>query len=132
MALKPTLEGMEKAVSEVMEPGEELKTVGWAWEKGLRYCYVALTNKRLITLKLSMLYRVKDSEGVPLADLEGCSIYEGCRYAPPDSRLLSRMAETPLYVKTRKGIKRCFRFSEVLGLDNRSVPVQIMEAVKPG
>ncbi len=132
MALKPTLEGMKKAVSEFLEPGEVLKTVGWAREKGLKYWYIALTDRRLIALRLSLLYKVRQEEDVPLDDLEGCSIYEGCEYAPPDPGLLSRMAETPLYLKTREGLKRSFHFAEVLGFDNRHVPVAIMEALKLG
>ena len=132
MPLKPTVEGMEKAVSEFLEPGEELKIVGWAWERGMRYYYIALTDMRLITLKLTLLYKVKVKEDLPLTDLENCSICETDLSSPPDPKLLSRIAETPLYVKTRDGMLRCFRFGEVLGFDNRHVPLDIIDALELG
>jgi len=62
----------------------------------------------------------------------GCSIYDGFKYAPPDIKLISSMAETTLYVKTKGGKKREFRFPNILGLDNKQVPVEIMEALKLG
>ncbi|MHB8896301.1 MAG: hypothetical protein ACYC99_14140 [Candidatus Geothermincolia bacterium] len=130
MAFKPTMEGMKEAVSQFLEQGEELLTVGWASEKGVKYFYVALTDRRLIIVRLSTFYKVKDAESVPIGDLEGCSIYEGFKYAPVDAQLISRLVETSLYVKTKDGKKRAFRFPKILGLDNKQVPVEIMESLK--
>lgn len=41
---------------------------------------------------LQWVYKVKGEESIPIADLEGCSIYEGFKYAPPDIKLISSMA----------------------------------------
>ena len=132
MAFKPTPEGMNEAVSAFLEPDENLVTVGWASEKGVKYYSVALTDRRLIIVRLSTFYKVKGEESVPIADLEGCSIYDGFKYAPPDIKLISSMAETTLYIKTKDGKKREFRFANILGLDNKQVPVEIMETLKIG
>lgn len=132
MAFKPTAEGMKEAVSAFLEPDENLVTVGWASEKGVKYYYVALTDRRLIIVRLSTFYKVKGEESVLIADLEGCSIYDGFKYAPPDIKLISSMAETTLYIKTKDGKKREFRFANILGLDNKQVPVEIMETLKIG
>jgi hypothetical protein len=132
MALKPTTEGMKEAASQLMEPEEELVTVGWASEKGVKYYYVALTSRRLLIIKLSAMYKVKSAESIPIEDLEGVSIYEGYKYATPDVQLISRLAETSLYVKTKAGKKRAFRFPKILGLDNKQVAVDIMESLKIG
>lgn len=132
MAFKPTEEGMREAVAGFMEPGEEMVTVGWASEKGTKFYYVALTDRRLLVVRLSAFYKVKGAESIPLGELEGCSIYEGFKYAPPDVKLISQMAETSLYVKPRGGKQRAFRFANILGLDNKEVPVEIMETLKIG
>ncbi len=130
MALKPTEQGMKEAAAKFLAEGEELVTVGWASEKGVKYYYVGLTNRRLLIIRLSTLYKVKGEESIPLAELEACSIYEGYKYAPPDVALISQIAETSLYVKTKGGKKRAFRFPKILGLDNKQVPVTIMESLK--
>ena len=132
MALKPTEEGMNEAVSQFLEPGEELVTVGWAAEKGVKYYYVALTDRRLLIIKLSTFYKVKGAESIPIAELEGCSVYEGFKYAPLDAQLISKLAETSLYIKTKSGDKRALRFAAILGLHNKEVPVTIMETLKIG
>jgi hypothetical protein len=113
-----------------LQPGEELLTVGWASEKGFKYYYVALTNQRLILVRFSMTYKVKDAESISLPELEAASIYEGFEYAPIDIKLLSSMVETSLYIKTKDGGKKAFRFPVVLGLNNKEVPVEIMETLK--
>ncbi|MBU1670693.1 MAG: hypothetical protein KKF41_00015 [Actinobacteria bacterium] len=132
MALKPTMEGMNEAAAQFLEPGEELVTIGWASEKGTKFYYVALTGKRLLIIKLSTFYKVKGAESIPIEELEGVSIYEGFKYALPDAQLISSMVETSLYVKTKDGKKRAFRFARILGLDNKQVPVDIMETLKIG
>ena len=132
MAFKPTEEGMKEAVSQFLDPGENLVTVGWAAEKGVKYFYIALTDKRLLIIKLSTFYKVKGEESIPLSDLEGCSVYEGYKYAPIDAQLISSMAETSLYLKTRDGKKRAFRFPAIIGLNNKEVPATIMETLKIG
>ncbi len=100
--------------------------------RGTRFYYVALTSTRLLIIKLSTLYKVKGEESIPLEDLEACSIYEGFKYAAPDAMLISKMVETSLYVKAKGGKKRAFRFARILGLDNKQVPVTIMETLKIG
>jgi hypothetical protein len=132
MAFKPTMDGMKEAVAQFMEPGEELVTIGWASEKGVKFYYVALTSRRLIIIRLSTFYKVKDAESIPVEDLEGCSIYEGFKYAMPDVQFISSLVETSLYIKTKDGKKRAFRFAKILGLDNKQVAVDIMEALKIG
>jgi hypothetical protein len=132
MALKPTAEKMEQAVSGFLRPDEELVTVGWASEKGVRYYYVALTNQRLLIVRLSTFYKVKGEESIPLGELEACSIDDSLKYVPVDMAMISRMAETPLYLKTSDGRKRVFRFANIMGLANKEVPVTIVETLKIG
>jgi hypothetical protein len=132
MALKPTEQGMKEAVSQFLNAGENLVTVGWASQKGVKYYYVALTDQRLLIIKLSMTYKVKGAESIPLSELEGCSIYEGFKYAPVDAQLISSMVETSLYVKPKSGKKRAYQFPAIIGLNNKEVPVTIMETLKIG
>lgn len=77
-------------------------------------------------------FLAQGEESIPLEDLEACSIYEGFKYAAPDAMLISKMVETSLYVKAKGGKKRAFRFARILGLDNKQVPVTIMETLKIG
>lgn len=132
MAFKPTMEKMEEAVAQFLEPEEELAAVGWASEKGVKFYYVALTNRRLMIIRLSTFYKVKGEESIPVEDLEACTIDENFRYTAPDIALIQEFAETPLYVKTKDGKSRAFRFANIMGLDNKQVPVTIMETLKLG
>ena len=60
--LKPTTEAMLETVGLFLDPGEEIVTVGWASRGGTKYFYVALTNARLLAVKLSMFYKPKGKE----------------------------------------------------------------------
>ena len=42
------------------------------------------------------------------------------------------MTQTSLYIKTAGGKKRAFRFPAILSLNNKEVPVTIMETLKIG
>lgn len=132
MAFKPTEKSMNDAVSKFLEEGEDLLIVGWASEKGVKYYYVALTDRRLLIIKLSAFYKVKGAESIPVSEIEGCSIHEGFKHASCDLQSIARMAETSLYVKQKGGKERAFRFVNILGLDNKAVPVRIMETLKIG
>jgi hypothetical protein len=124
---------MEEAVSQFLQPGEEVVTMGWASEKGIKYYYVALTGKRLLLVRLSMMNKAKGEESIPLEELVAASVHKGYKYAPLDMKLLSSLAETSLYIKTKDGKKRALRFPVIMGLNNKEVPVQIMETLKlPG
>jgi hypothetical protein len=128
-----TEEGMREAVAAFLQPGEDLVTMGWASEKGIKYYYVALTDRRILLVRLSMSNKVKGEESIPRQELVAASVHKGYKYAPLDMKLLSSMAETSLYIRTRDGKKRAFRFPVVMGLNNKEVPVQIMETLKlPG
>jgi hypothetical protein len=129
MAFTPKEEDMKAAVAQFARPGEELMTVGWAAEKGTRYYYVALTNMRLLLIRLSMFYKVKGEESIELADLEAASMEEGFKYAPIDMQILSSMLETSLYVKTKDGKKRALRFSRFIGYPNTEIPGRIVEVL---
>jgi hypothetical protein len=129
MAFTPKEEDMKAAVAQFARPGEELMTVGWAAEKGTRYYYVALTNMRLLLIRLSMFYKVKGEESIELADLEAASMEEGFKYAPIDMQILSSMLETSLYVKTKDGKKRALRFGRFIGYPNTEIPGRIVEVL---
>jgi len=132
MALKPTREKMDEAEEGFLEPGEEVVTVGWGSRKGVKYFYIALTNRRIIIIRLSTFYKVKGEESIPLSEVEACTIHEGFKYAPPDMQLIASMAETPFYIKTKGGKKYEFMFPVIMGLQNKEVPVTIMETLKVG
>ena len=128
-----TEEGMRETVNAFLQPGEEVVTMGWASEKGIKYYYVALTDKRLLLVRLSMSNKVKGEESIPLQELVAASVHKGYKYAPLDMKLLSSMAETSLYIRTRDGKKRALSFPMIAGLENKEVPVRIMETLKlPG
>jgi hypothetical protein len=129
MAFTPKEADMQTAVAQFARPGEELITVGWAAEKGTKYYYVALTNQRILLIRLSMFYKVKGEESIELSDLEAASMEEGFRYAPIDMQLLSSMLETSLYLKTRDGKKRAMRFNRFIGYPNTEIPGRIVEAL---
>ncbi len=126
-------EDMREKVTPFLEPGEQVVTMGWASEKGFKYYYVALTDRRLLLVRLSAMNKVKGEESIPLTELEAASVHKGYKYAPLDMKLLSSLAETSLYIRTRDGKKRALRFPLIAGLKNKEVPVQIMETLKlPG
>lgn len=128
-----TEEDMREKVASFLEPGEEVLTMGWASEKGMKYYYVALTNRRLLLVRLSIMNKVKGEESIPLAELEAASVHKGYKYAPLDMKLLSSLAETTLYIRTKDGKKRAFQFPLIAGLKNKEVAVQIMETLRlPG
>jgi hypothetical protein len=130
---KVTEEDMREKVSSFLQPGEQVVTMGWASEKGIKYYYVALTDRRLLLVRLSFSNKVKGEESIPLQELTAASVHKGYKYAPLDMKLLSSMVETSLYIRTRDGKKRAFRFPLIAGLNNKEVPVQIMETLKlPG
>jgi hypothetical protein len=130
MAFRPTEKSMKEAVSKFLEPEEDLVTVGWASVKGVRFYFVALTDRRLLIIRLSAFYKVKGEESISLADLEVCSMKEGSKAASLDLQFIEGMAETPLYVKAKGGKERVFNFANILGLDNKSVPVRIVETLR--
>jgi hypothetical protein len=130
---KITEADLQEKVSSFLQPGEQVVTMGWASEKGVKYFCVALTDRRLLLVRLSMTNKVKGEESIPLQELEAASVHKGYKYAPLDMKLLSSMIETSLYIRTRDGKKREFRFPVIMGLNNKEVPVRIMETLKlPG
>lgn len=129
MALKFSEQKMRETVAAYLQPGEEVLAVGWAAEKGTRYFYVVLTASRLLLIRLSMSYKPKGEESIPLSELEKYSMDEGFKVAPIDVQMISRLAETSLYIKVRDGKKRALRFNNILGYPNKEVPVQIVQAL---
>jgi hypothetical protein len=129
MAMKFTEQAMKETLAQFLESGENLIAAGWAAEKGTRYFYVALTDRRILLVRLSMTYKVKGDESIPFSQLEAYSLHEGFKIAPIDVQMISRMAETSLYLKPTSGKKRALRFSAILGYPNKEVPLQIVEAL---
>ena len=76
-----------------------------------------------------MSYKPKGEESIPLSELEKYSMDEGFKVAPIDVQMISRLAETSLYIKVRDGKKRALRFNNILGYPNKEVPVQIIQAL---
>jgi hypothetical protein len=76
-----------------------------------------------------MSYKPKGEESIPITELEKYSLNEGFKVAPIDVQMISRLAETSLYIKIRDGKKRALRFSNILGYPNKEVPVQIVQVL---
>jgi hypothetical protein len=129
MGLKFSEEKMKETVSAYLQPGEEIQAMGWAAEKGTRYFYVVLTGSRLLLIRISMSYKPKSEESIPLSELERYSMDEGFKVAPIDIQMISKLVETSLYIQTRAGKKRALRFSNILGYPNKEVPLQIIQAL---
>jgi hypothetical protein len=123
MALRPT----EESMAGELKPDEQLIALGWASRAGTKFFFVGLTPERFIIQKLSMTYKVKGSQDLPLAEVASVELEEGFKYAKPTQQMLSKMSEHSLYIKTTSGDKVVFRFPKILGVDNLNVPNLMVE-----
>jgi hypothetical protein len=103
--------------------------MGWAAEKGTKYFYVVLTESRLLLIRISMSYKPKGAESIPLDDLVNYSINKGFKVAPIDVMMISKAMETSLYIKTKDGKKRALRFNAIAGYPNKEIPVRVIETL---
>lgn len=76
--------------------------------------------------------KVKGEDSIPLLELEAASVHKGYKNAPLDMKLLSSLAETSLYVWTRDGKKRAFRFLLIAGLKKKEVAISLLHGVTAG
>ena len=58
-------------------------------------------------------------------------MHEGQNHTPLGMKFLFSMMEASLYIRTRDGKKRAFRFPLIAGLNYKEVPLRKMETLKP-
>lgn len=116
-AERETLKGL-------LEPGEELMTVGMAREPGLGdkdYFYVAFTNQRVILARLRGRREVSQVEGVALADLESFEMRNGNDPVPIDIPVFQGQEER-LFFSFADGLERRLLVTDLFGHRREDAP----------